>query len=272
MTFNSREQSRISRGKLRIALLFSLLAHGFLLLLNTSKPEPVVPASLIAHLNIKPSLAKTSQASQTMASLASALSAQPQRPVHANPAHQEVPVLTKSLPAPIARSPVEKAPLLPLGQVLSENSEPVPSKQAAIVAESVTAMNAASLNVANSGGTPGGMDSQREQKATSSPAEGVSADGLRRYRLSLATQARRFKRYPAQALAAGWVGTVEIFLAVDSMGRAAATVNKSSGHEVLDRAAQAMIEAGAERAPVPDTLQGKAFSLVLPVVFNLNDS
>lgn len=269
MTFNSREQSRISRGKLRIALLCSLLAHGFLLLLNTSKPEPVVSASLVAHLNIKPSLAKTSQ---TMASLASALSAQPQRPVHANPAHQEVPVLTKSLPAPIARSPVEKAPLLPLGQVLSENSDSVPSKQPAIVAESVTAMNAASLNVADNGSTPGGMDSQREQKATSSPAEGVSADGLRRYRLSLATQARRFKRYPAQALAAGWVGTVEIFLAVDSMGRAAATLNKSSGHEVLDRAAQAMIEAGAERAPVPDTLQGKAFSLVLPVVFNLNDS
>lgn len=271
MTFNSREQSRISRGKLRIALFCSLLAHGFLLLLNTSKPEPVVSASLVAHLNIKPSLAKTSQASQTMASVASALSAQPQRPVHANPAHQEVPVLTKSSPAPAARPPIEKAPLLPLGQVLSENSDPVPSKQPAIVAESVTAMNAASLNVANSGGTPGGMDSQREQKATSSPAEGVSADGLRRYRLSLATQARRFKRYPAQALAAGWVGTVEIFLAVDSMGRAAATLNKSSGHEGLDRAAQAMIEAGAERALVPDALQGKAFSLVLPVVFDLND-
>jgi len=48
-------------------------------------------------------------------------------------------------------------------------------------------------------------------------------------------------------------------------------LNKSSGHEVLDRAAQAMIEAGAERALVPDALQGKAFSLVLPVVFDLND-
>ena len=43
------------------------------------------------------------------------------------------------------------------------------------------------------------------------------------------------------------------------------------GHEALDRAAQAMIEAGARHTPIPDVLRGKAFSVVLPVVFDIND-
>ncbi len=99
----------------------------------------------------------------------------------------------------------------------------------------------------------------------------LSADGLRRYRLSLATQARRFKRYPAQALTAGWSGTAEIRLAVASDGQGEATLSRSSGYAVLDRAAQTMIEQSAQHTPVPETLRGKAFSVVLPVLFDIND-
>lgn len=99
----------------------------------------------------------------------------------------------------------------------------------------------------------------------------LSADGLRRYRLSLATQARRFKRYPAQALAAGWSGTAEIRLAVASDGQGEATLSRSSGYAVLDRAAQTMIEQSAQHTPVPEALRGKAFSVVLPVLFDIND-
>ncbi len=99
----------------------------------------------------------------------------------------------------------------------------------------------------------------------------LSADGLRRYRLSLATQARRFKRYPAQALTAGWSGTAEIRLAVASDGQGEATLSRSSGYAVLDRAAQTMIEQSAQHTPVPETLRGRAFSVVLPVLFDIND-
>jgi outer membrane biosynthesis protein TonB len=52
---------------------------------------------------------------------------------------------------------------------------------------------------------------------------------------------------------------------------APATVGRSSGHEVLDRAALTMIDAGALRARLPESLRGKAFAVVLPVVFNLDD-
>ncbi|MCX7149806.1 MAG: TonB family protein [Rhodocyclales bacterium] len=107
---------------------------------------------------------------------------------------------------------------------------------------------------------------------TDASASGEAVDGLRGYRLAIATQARRFKRYPAQAMASGWAGSAEIRVEVGSDGRPhAATVARSSGHEALDRAALTMIEAGALRARLPESLRGKAFAVVLPVVFNLDD-
>lgn len=105
---------------------------------------------------------------------------------------------------------------------------------------------------------------------TEAGASGEAVDGLRGYRLALAGQARRFKRYPAQAMASGWTGTADVRVEVGVDGRPrAATVVKSSGHEALDKAAVAMIDAGALRTRVPDGLRGKAFAVVLPVVFDL---
>ena len=108
--------------------------------------------------------------------------------------------------------------------------------------------------------------------ANEAPPTVDTADGLRGYRLALATQARRFKRYPPQAMASGWKGTAEIRLELGADGRPLpALITRSSGHESLDRAAQAMIDAGALRASVPDSLRGRAFAVVLPVVFNLDE-
>lgn len=107
---------------------------------------------------------------------------------------------------------------------------------------------------------------------TADNASGEAVDGLRGYRLAVAGQARRFKRYPAQALASGWEGSADVRLEVGGDGRAhAATLSRSSGHELLDRAALTMIDAGAERARVPESLRGRAFAIVLPVVFNLGE-
>ncbi|MDP2132952.1 MAG: TonB family protein [Sulfuritalea sp.] len=107
---------------------------------------------------------------------------------------------------------------------------------------------------------------------TDSNAAGEALDGLRGYRLAVASQARRFKRYPAQAMAYGWAGSADIRVEVGRDGQPrTATVARSSGHEALDRAALAMIDAGAMRARLPESLRGQAFAIVLPVVFNLDD-
>lgn len=105
------------------------------------------------------------------------------------------------------------------------------------------------------------------------PANAVDAlDGLRGYRLAVASQARRFKRYPADARASGRTGSTEVRLEVGGDGTPRpATVSLSSGHDSLDRAALAMIDAGAARAHLPDSLRGRDFTLLLPVVFSLDD-
>ncbi len=103
------------------------------------------------------------------------------------------------------------------------------------------------------------------------PGSGEALDGLRTYRLAVASQARRFKRYPTEAKASGWIGSTEVRLEVGAEGQPRpATVVRSSGHEALDRAALAMIDAGAQRAHLPDSLRGKGFAVLLPVVFNLD--
>lgn len=107
---------------------------------------------------------------------------------------------------------------------------------------------------------------------TANPGSGELLDGLRGYRLAIAGQARRFKRYPAEARAAGWTGNTEVRLEIGAEGQPRpATVARSSGHEALDRAALAMIDAGAQRARLPDSLRGRGFAVLLPVVFSLDE-
>jgi protein TonB len=95
---------------------------------------------------------------------------------------------------------------------------------------------------------------------------------LHHYRLALASQARRFKRYPAQAMESGWAGRAEVRLEVGSDGEArSAKLARSSGYAALDRVALSMINAGALRAALPENLRGRSFAVELPVVFDLED-
>ena len=271
MTFDSREQRGLTRRKLWFALLCSLFLHGVLLSLGGSRQVPQGSTSgsapgLMARLRLAP--ATIAPATPVV------MAGSPHVSTTHPPVHPRLmsPVLTSVSPArqeqqsfkvPVARLPDRALPM---------TTDVLSTKQAAESTESVRSAAAPGMPVAV---TNDQQSDQREglQNNLQNPASvaGLSADGLRRYRLGLATQSRRFKRYPAQALAAGWAGTVEVFLAVDSAGQAVVTLNKSSGHEALDRAAQTMIEAGAQHTPVPDVLRGKAFSVVLPVVFDIND-
>ncbi len=103
-------------------------------------------------------------------------------------------------------------------------------------------------------------------------SEGVDPEGLRHYRLALAREVRRYKRYPAQAIEAGWVGTVELRVSVRSGGIAqTAELARASGHPVLDEAALEMVRRALPATAIPPALQGQAFAIGLPVVFELPD-
>jgi protein TonB len=102
------------------------------------------------------------------------------------------------------------------------------------------------------------------------PRSGVDAEGLRSYRLALAREARRHKRYPAKAIAAGWSGTAEVRVSVTpGRGVPVAQLTKSSGHAALDEAALEMLRLAMPATPVPAPLQERAFSVDLPIVFEL---
>jgi protein TonB len=101
------------------------------------------------------------------------------------------------------------------------------------------------------------------------PSEGIDANGLRKFRIDLAIQARRSKNYPPQALASGWHGRADVQLTVDRGGFVGEPeLLRSSGFAVLDAAAIDMLARAAQQTSIPDSLRGHTFSVMLPVVFD----
>lgn len=98
------------------------------------------------------------------------------------------------------------------------------------------------------------------------------AAGLRQYRLALAGEARRYRRYPEAARRAGLAGTVEVRINIAASGVASQTeLTRSSGHAQLDAAAVEMLRLAAERTPLPDVLRHRQFAVLLPVVFEVDE-
>lgn len=241
MTFHSFETGGIGTRRLRYAVIASLLLH--LLLLWPAAPRMLTDtAPALLHAALRPS------------------------PVPSQPS-------PPTKPAPRTVAPAPTAPIAP--QAL-EQSKPTSVPQTPMVSaeKAVTPMPMpvapARTVVPAVPARPPAPGTVAATLISETTASGAVLDDLRGYRLAVASQARRFKRYPAQAMAAGWAGSAEIRLEVSGDGQPRdVTVSRSSGHELLDRAAQAMIDAGAQRASVPESLRGKAFAVVLPVVFNL---
>jgi protein TonB len=91
------------------------------------------------------------------------------------------------------------------------------------------------------------------------------------YRLALINAAKRYKRYPVQAMERGWEGRVEIRVVVDANGAIkSALVKTSSRYQVLDDQALDMVRkafnALAQVRPAP---RGREFTVDVPVIFEL---
>jgi protein TonB len=100
--------------------------------------------------------------------------------------------------------------------------------------------------------------------------DGVSADDVRQYRVSLATAARSFKRYPALARERGWEGVVEV--AIDGnvlLPVPQVVLMRSSGRTILDEQALEMMTQAARATTLPDGLRGRDFRILLPVKYSL---
>jgi protein TonB len=108
---------------------------------------------------------------------------------------------------------------------------------------------------------------------TAAPRPGDDAldlGSLAQFRLALIGTAKRYRLYPESAVERGWHGRVTVRLAFNAHGTVdAAVVRRSSGHAALDEQALDMLRKAAALTPVPPALRSHAFTLEVPVVFEL---
>jgi len=168
-------------------------------------------------------------------------------PAHANDAVTPAPE-TLALASPA----VSRAPEAPAVHA--------PAARATAAVPVAEAMSAAETQAA--------VGRQGETRARSGSAS--EAGSIDQYRLALIGVARRYKRYPAQAMEKGWQGRVEIRLVIGPEGTLQSNAVKiSSGHAILDNQALNMTERAASLIPVPAVLRGREFSVDIPVIFDL---
>ena len=114
-----------------------------------------------------------------------------------------------------------------------------------------------------------GAGAARGDKAALAPA-GTSADDVRQFRVSLASAARRFKRYPPLARERGWEGSADVSITLHArVPVPEVALTRSSGHRLLDDQAVDMLMQAVRATEVPEGLRGRDLRLVLPVRFNL---
>ena len=167
----------------------------------------------------------------------------------------------------VPSKPRERAAELPVP--LQKSLEPAP------VAEPKAAETAAVPAPSAPAAPPSVASSAPEHVATELPAnappETVDMNLLEAYRLALIDAARRYKRYPAQAMERGWEGRVEIRVVVGANGKIKnALVKRSSRYQILDDQALDMVrrafDALTQDKPAP---RGREFSVDVPVIFEL---
>lgn len=226
---------------LRSALLASLLTHALVLAGGrwAAPPTPAAPLpGLQAQLRAGPAAPE---------------------PVSASP-----PAAT---PQPTAAPPSPPSPRIRPAPVLAMPAAAGPAVAAAAAAPSLPASAPAATAEAGGGG---GTAAPGEGRTP--PPEAASGDALRQYRLALAVEARRFKRYPRLARERGWEGTVAVQVILGSAGGPAlARVQRGSGYGLLDEQGLDMLNRALAATPVPEALRGREISILLPIEFSLEE-
>lgn len=134
-----------------------------------------------------------------------------------------------------------------------------PSSTSATASESVAPGAAASAPVAETTRPAPAIAPQRPQSEV--------LDG---YRQRLGELFARHQEYPRIAAMRGWEGEVRLRLKVARKGNLlGVAVDRSSGFDVLDQHALAMLEHLASLPPLPDALEANEIQVVVPINYKL---
>lgn len=202
------------------------------------------------------------------------------------PAEKEVvpsvPLVVSLRPSVVPVAPPGPATALP---ALHQRTKPQPPKPQALVADRDEKRRAKTNTITETTSVETGSESPgllvdsvpAMLESNSAPASalpssaGIDAEGLRRFRLALAREIRRHKRYPVRAEQAGWTGTVVLRVKVGVAGPLGVELAKSSGYGELDDAALEMLRRALPATSLPASLRERAFAVDLPVVFELTE-
>ena len=237
----------------------SVLLHGalFVALPRPSLAPPVMPP-LVASIRL------------TMPELSA-----PAQPAPA-PAAQLAPVEALQAPAAMPRPPkpqrAEARPVL---------ATPQPARQAlrqALAASPATPTEPAAVPVAppamptEVAAAPRAADVASVPPATTPrpTAPRASAEALDSYRRQLTDLFAREHEYPRVAAMRGWEGEVRLRLRVARRGQLLGVrVDRSSGFEVLDQDALALLEGHGKLPPLPEALEVAEIEVVVPITYRL---
>lgn len=122
------------------------------------------------------------------------------------------------------------------------------------------------------GANSGSAELDRARGIESAKLQSTAAEELGQYRLNVARNARQFKVYPSLARDNGWEGVVHVSVVMATgMANPIVSLDRSSGHRVLDRQALEMVEQAVSLAIMPEGMRGRNLSISLPVEYRLAD-
>lgn len=132
---------------------------------------------------------------------------------------------------------------------------------------------------AAAGAAPTAMPAQSEapREPVPPPPPGVGlpdqASLLARYGSRLSELLARQQEYPRLALMRGWEGEVRLRLRVARRGNlVAVNLDRSSGFDVLDQHALALVQRLSELPPLPEGLETSEIQVVVPIRYTLRKS
>jgi protein TonB len=101
-------------------------------------------------------------------------------------------------------------------------------------------------------------------------AQRASTEAIDSYRRQLTDLFAREHEYPRVAAMRGWEGEVRLRLRVARRGQLLGVrVDRSSGFEVLDQDALALLEGHGKLPPLPEALEVAEIEVVVPITYRL---
>ena len=176
-----------------------------------------------------------------------------------------------SSPRPVSTKPAA-SPALARESTVSAEQARTPPPESATPAPDSAASSTLPVAPVQARAAPQALTGGPATEAGARSGSEADTGTLEQYRLALIVATRRYKRYPAIAMEKGWQGRVEVHMVIGANGMIAGTsIKTGSGHEILDNQALDMLKKGKTTVPIPASLRGREFSIVVPVIFNLDN-